>query len=52
MADNEMQKRALIKDRHILLSAWECFSFFFMRSISSINENVQPFFNDSSFAAY
>jgi hypothetical protein len=37
---HDMQKRSLLNDRQILLSPMELFTFFFFRSMSSLNESV------------
>jgi len=41
-----MQKVSLIQDRHILLTPWEAYSFFLLRCLSNLNENIQPFYNE------
>jgi hypothetical protein len=43
--DTTQQKMALEKDRTILLTHYEAFTIYFVRSITTLGEPVQPFFN-------
>lgn len=45
LTDTALQKKSLEVDRNILLNPMEAFTLYFIRSISSLKEPVQPFFN-------
>lgn len=48
MTDKDLQKRSLSSDHAISLTPWEAFTLFFLRSLGTLKESVQPFFNCDS----
>jgi len=43
--DKVWQKRAIVQERALLLSPFECLTLFLLKSLSLYSEPVQPFFN-------